>query len=52
LSWSPEQYEKFKTERSQPFYDLVSIVDPRQHSAHPSTSDAAPASQLVYFTSN
>lgn len=25
-SWNPSQYEKFKKERSQPFYDLLSLV--------------------------
>ncbi|MDQ6800478.1 MAG: methyltransferase domain-containing protein [Acidobacteriota bacterium] len=30
-SWSPEQYEKFKAERAQPFWDLVALIDPRQH---------------------
>ncbi|MEW6126152.1 MAG: methyltransferase domain-containing protein [Acidobacteriota bacterium] len=27
--WNPEQYEKFKTERLQPFYDLLALVRPR-----------------------
>lgn len=27
-SWSPQQYDKFKKERSQPFYDLISMVKP------------------------
>lgn len=27
--WSPEQYEKFKAQRSQPFYDLLAMVSPR-----------------------
>jgi len=27
--WSPDQYEKFKNERSQPFYDLMALVEPR-----------------------
>jgi trans-aconitate 2-methyltransferase len=27
--WSPEQYEKFKDERSQPFWDLVALIEPR-----------------------
>ncbi|HJT18535.1 MAG TPA: methyltransferase domain-containing protein, partial [Thermoanaerobaculia bacterium] len=27
--WSPGQYEKFKAERSQPFWDLVALIDPR-----------------------
>jgi trans-aconitate 2-methyltransferase len=26
--WSPDQYEKFKAERSQPFWDLVALIDP------------------------
>jgi trans-aconitate 2-methyltransferase len=30
-SWSPDQYEKFKAERAQPFQDLVALIDPRQH---------------------
>jgi trans-aconitate 2-methyltransferase len=25
--WSPDQYEKFKNERSQPFYDLMALVE-------------------------
>lgn len=25
--WNPAQYERFKNERSQPFYDLLSLVD-------------------------
>ena len=29
--WSPEQYERFKTERQQPFRDLVSLVEPHPH---------------------
>ena len=24
-SWSPEQYERFREERSQPFYDLMAL---------------------------
>src|SRR2546427_11715822 len=27
--WSPEQYERFKDERSQPFWDLVALVESR-----------------------
>ncbi len=27
--WSPEQYERFKSERSQPFWDLAALVEPR-----------------------
>jgi trans-aconitate 2-methyltransferase len=26
--WSPTQYEKFRDERSRPFYDLMSLVEP------------------------
>jgi trans-aconitate 2-methyltransferase len=29
--WSPDQYERFKQERAQPFFDLMSLVEP-----HPS----------------
>ena len=28
-SWSPEQYERFKSERKQPFLDLMSLVEKR-----------------------
>jgi SAM-dependent methyltransferase len=27
--WSPDQYERFKRERSQPFHDLLALVRPR-----------------------
>ena len=27
-AWSPDQYEKFAAERSQPFFDLLSMVEP------------------------
>jgi trans-aconitate 2-methyltransferase len=27
--WSPEQYERFKDERQQPFFDLVSLIEKR-----------------------
>ena len=27
--WSPDQYERFKSERSQPFWDLAALVEPR-----------------------
>src|ERR1700682_4840438 len=27
--WSPSQYERFKSERSQPFHDLLALVEPR-----------------------
>ena len=26
--WKPEQYERFRNERSQPFFDLLSLVEP------------------------
>ena len=26
--WNPEQYEKFKAERAQPFYDLLELIEP------------------------
>jgi trans-aconitate 2-methyltransferase len=29
MEWSPDQYEKFKRERAQPFWDLVALVDPQ-----------------------
>jgi trans-aconitate 2-methyltransferase len=29
-SWSPEQYDKFKDERSAPFYDLMALLTPSQ----------------------
>ncbi|MEO5666814.1 MAG: methyltransferase domain-containing protein [Bdellovibrionota bacterium] len=29
-SWNPEQYEKFKNERSQPFLDLIALVEARE----------------------
>ncbi len=31
--WSPEQYERFKDERAQPFWDLVALIEhrPRMH---------------------
>ncbi len=28
-TWNPEQYERFKRERSQPFYDLAALIRPR-----------------------
>ena len=27
-SWNPEQYHRFQTERSQPFFDLLTLVEP------------------------
>lgn len=27
-SWNPQQYDKFKAQRSQPFYDLISLLEP------------------------
>jgi len=29
--WNPDQYEKFKDERKQPFRDLMALVEPRPH---------------------
>ena len=29
MTWSPGQYEKFKSERAQPFWDLVALIRPR-----------------------
>jgi trans-aconitate 2-methyltransferase len=29
MTWSPEQYERFKSERKQPFLDLLSLVEKR-----------------------
>jgi trans-aconitate 2-methyltransferase len=28
-AWSPDQYERFKAERSRPFYDLLALVRPK-----------------------
>src|ERR1044071_6821765 len=28
-SWNPSQYERFRNERSQPFFDLMAMVEPR-----------------------
>jgi trans-aconitate 2-methyltransferase len=28
-TWNPNQYERFRDERSQPFYDLLALVQPR-----------------------
>jgi trans-aconitate 2-methyltransferase len=30
-NWSPQQYEKFKSEREQPFHDLLALVERRPH---------------------
>ncbi|MBC7714049.1 MAG: methyltransferase domain-containing protein [Rhizobacter sp.] len=30
--WNPSQYEKFKDERSQPFLDLMGLIEPVEHS--------------------
>jgi trans-aconitate 2-methyltransferase len=30
-AWSPDQYDKFRDERAQPFWDLVALIDPRPH---------------------
>jgi trans-aconitate 2-methyltransferase len=29
MTWSPEQYQRFQAERKQPFFDLVSLIEPR-----------------------
>jgi trans-aconitate 2-methyltransferase len=29
MTWSPEQYERFRGERAQPFFDLLALVAPR-----------------------
>ena len=29
MTWSPEQYERFKSERKQPFLDLLALVEKR-----------------------
>jgi trans-aconitate 2-methyltransferase len=29
--WNPDQYEKFKDERKQPFHDLLSLIERRPH---------------------
>lgn len=29
-AWNPAQYERFKSERSQPFFDLLALVKPRE----------------------
>jgi len=31
MPWNPEQYHKFQSERSAPFYDLLKLVEIRQH---------------------
>lgn len=28
-AWNPDQYEKFRAERIQPFFDLIALIDPR-----------------------
>ena len=28
-AWSPSQYERFRAERAQPFWDLAALVEPR-----------------------
>src|SRR5689334_7220819 len=28
-AWNPDQYERFRNERSQPFFDLMALVQPR-----------------------
>jgi len=29
--WTPDQYERFKDERAQPFRDLMALIEPRPH---------------------
>jgi trans-aconitate 2-methyltransferase len=29
-AWNPEQYERYRDERSKPFFDLMSMVEPRE----------------------
>ncbi len=29
--WNPDQYEKFKSERAQPFHDLLALIEHRPH---------------------
>jgi trans-aconitate 2-methyltransferase len=29
-TWNPDQYEKFRAERAQPFWDLVAMIHPRE----------------------
>ena len=29
MTWNPLQYERFREERSQPFYDLLALVRPK-----------------------
>lgn len=31
-SWNPKQYDKFKAERSQPYYDLLNLIEPMPNS--------------------
>jgi trans-aconitate 2-methyltransferase len=31
--WRPSQYEKFREQRAQPFFDLLSLVEPRPHAS-------------------
>jgi trans-aconitate 2-methyltransferase len=31
MPWNPNQYHKFQAERSEPFYDLLALVDVRPH---------------------
>jgi len=33
-TWNPEQYDKFKTERSQPFFDLLDLIPKESCFAH------------------
>src|SRR5438445_352217 len=29
MTWNPDQYERFREERSQPFFDLLDLCEPR-----------------------
>jgi len=31
LSWNPDQYERFRAERAQPFHDLVALIEKHPH---------------------
>ena len=31
MTWNPDQYERFREERSQPFFDLLDLCEPRPH---------------------
>jgi len=42
-AWSPSQYERFRTERAQPFWDLAALVErgPGMRVADTSSTDAS-----------